>query len=233
METLRPGDLVCTRDRGSQAVRWTRSGDHPLEDTEVDAKPVQIRAGALGRNLPNHDLIVSPQHRILVGGSEQLDGVFAREAFAPAKSLTALPGIRHMKGKKDITWIHFACDRHEVVTANGCLSESLLLGPMVLVGLTGPERKALREIFGSGPSRDAALNGPSALECLKVGAVKRQIANHFREKGQFVAKEIRKLDRDLAMEQYGAARLQEAASIDQPCTAAARIVQARVAVARS
>mgnify|MGYP000025002934 CR=1 FL=1 len=216
VETLKPGDLVMTLDHGPQAIRWTHSGDHPLEDAEVDDKPVQIKAGALGRNLPAHDLIVSPQHRILVGGNGQLQQVFASAAFAPAKSLTSVPGIRHMKGKARITWIHFACDRHEVVTANGCLSESLLLGPMVVNGLSPAERRALTDIFGPAPTPDAALNGPPARDCLTVGAVKRLIDKHLKDKGQLLAKEIRKWDRDLAMEKYEAEQLREAASMAQP-----------------
>lgn len=215
VETLKPGDMVMTQDHGPQPIRWTRSGDHPLEDAETDAKPVLIKAGALGRNVPAQDLIVSPQHRILVGGAGQLDGVFATEAFAPAKSLTAVPGIRHMKGKTQITWVHFACDRHEVVTANGCLSESLLLGPMVLNGLTAIERRALTDLFGPAATPDAALNGPPARECLKVGTGKRQLAKHLKENGRLVAKEIRKWDCDLAMEKYEAERMREAESLAQ------------------
>jgi hypothetical protein len=185
-------------------------------DADVDAKPVQIKADALGCNLPAQDLIVSPQHRIFVGGAGQLDGMFGSEAFVPAKSLTALPGIRHMKGKSRITWIHFACDRHEVVTANGCLSESLLLGPMVVNGLDATERRALTDIFGPAATPDAALNGPLARECLKVGEVKRHIAKHLKEKGKLVAKEIKKWDRDLTMEKWEAELLIVVAPLAQP-----------------
>ncbi|MFK7881322.1 Hint domain-containing protein [Roseobacter sp.] len=210
VETLRLGDLVMTLDHGPKPIRWTHSGDHPLEEAEVDAKPVLIKAGALGRNLPAHDLIVSPQHRILVGEAGQLHKVFATVALAPAKSLTKVPGIRHMKGNSKITWIHFACDRHEVVTANGCLSESLLLGPMVVNGLSPDERRALADIFGPAPTPDAALNGPPARECLTVGAVKRQIDKHLKEKGALLAEGIKKCDVDTAMERYEAERLREA-----------------------
>jgi hypothetical protein len=112
-----------------------------------------------------------------------------------------------MKGKTKITWIHFACDRHEVVTANGCLSESLLLGPLVLNGLNGSELKALTDIFGPVVTPEAALNGPPARECLTVGAVKRLLAKRLKEKRQLVTKEIQKWDRDLAMEEYEVSRL--------------------------
>ncbi|WP_084013823.1 Hint domain-containing protein [Leisingera methylohalidivorans] len=209
VETLKPGDLVLTRDHGPQLIRWARCSVHPLEEVEADAKPVQIKAEALGPNLPAKDLIVSPQHRIFVGGNGQLDKVFTSEAFAPAKSLTAVPGIRHMKGKRKITWVHFACDRHEVVTANGCLSESLLLGPMVVNGLTAAERRAVVGIFGRAPAPNAALNGPPALDCLTVGTVRRQIAKQRKDKDRILAKEIQKWDLDLAMEKHEAERFAE------------------------
>lgn len=174
-ETLRPGDLVITRDHGPQPIRWTRSGHQPLERAEKAARPVLISAGALGVGLPAHDLIVSPQHRIIVGGCGQIEAFFASEALAPAKSLTTLRGIRHMMGKKKITWIHFACDHHEVVVANGCWSESLLLGPIVMQGLTARQRRALARAFA--PSADPDyLNGPPARPCLKVGEVRRTLA---------------------------------------------------------
>ena len=100
VEDLQVGDLVMTLDHGPQAIRWVHSGDHPLEAVDVDAKPVLIAAGALGKGRPTQDLIVSPQHRMFVGGGGQLDGWFKTESFAPAKSLTALKGIRHLKRKK-------------------------------------------------------------------------------------------------------------------------------------
>jgi hypothetical protein len=192
VEELEPGDQVMTLDHGPQIVRWTRCSDHPLEEVEDEAKPVQIRAGALGRGLPGQDLIVSPQHRILVGRAGQLDGVFNSEAFAPAKSLTALPGIRHMKGKSRINWVHFACDRHEVVTANGCLTESLLLGPMVVNGLTATERRVVGGVFGPTTAPDAAVNGPPARDCLKVGLVKRLIAKHRKENGRLASQRFKR-----------------------------------------
>lgn len=153
-----------------------RTGDQSLEKTQVDAKPVLIAAGALGGRLPAQDLIVSPLHRIFVGGHRQLQEQFEAEVFVPAKSLITLKGIRHMEGKTKMTWFHFACDRHEIVIANGCLSESLLLGPMVVDGLNAAERRAVINIFGPASTPDAALNGPPARECLKVGAARGKLA---------------------------------------------------------
>ncbi|MEM6610178.1 MAG: Hint domain-containing protein [Pseudomonadota bacterium] len=209
VEVLKPGDPVMTRDHGPQIVRWTRSSDHALGDVEDEAKPVQVSAGALGRGLPTTDLVVSPQHRILVGGAGQLDGLFTREAFAPAKFLTALPGIRHMRGKKEITWFHFACDRHEIVTANGCHLESLLLGPMVLNGLNAAERRAVVDQFGMAPVPGAALNGPPARVCLKASECRRAIVEYRQSKGRRGAKAFRNWTRGDATEMHRAAQTVE------------------------
>ncbi len=171
VETLRMGDGVTTLDHGVQRIRWTHADPRPLDVDE--SRPVLIKTGALGVNLPTHDLVVSPQHRILVGGAGQLVNQFDSQALAPAKSLTCLPGVRHMNGKSQVIWVHFACDRHEIVNANGCWSESLLLGPMVLHTLTARRQRALHRIFCA-PSEDAALNGPPARHCLSVGAARRQ-----------------------------------------------------------
>ncbi len=204
---LRPGDLVMTLDHGLQPIRWIHSDNCPLEEVGVDAKPVLIAAGALGNGRPHQDLIVSPQHRLLVGGGGQLDGWFKTESFAPAKSLTGLHGIRHMKGKNTITWIHFACDRHEVVTANGCLSESLLLGPMVLNALKRNERSELADIYGAAPTLHAALNGPAARKYLKAGEVRHHLAQCKKNVRRRTSKAISKWDLDHAMAQFEADEL--------------------------
>jgi len=200
VDALKPGDLVSTLDHGPRPVRWTHTSTHSLDGgVDEDNRPVLIKAGALACGRPARDLIVSPHHRILVGGARQLEDMFENEALVPAKSLSTLPGIRFMKGKTQISWFHFACDRHEVVLSNGCFSESLLLGPMIVNGLPPSERRALVELFKPGPSLDVALNGLAARECLTVGSVKRRLARHLRDKRQHLASETRKRDRDLAM----------------------------------
>jgi hypothetical protein len=211
VESLKPGDLVLTLDQSNpQTIRWTRSNTHALKDAADEDKPVLIKTGSLGPGLPCRDLIVSPQHRIFVGGGGQLQDQFDGEAFAPAKSLTALPGIRHMKGKTEITWVHFACDRHEVVFANDSLSESLLLAPMVMNGLTRQERSELTSIYGVLPMPSDALNGPAARDCLNVGEVRRHLARRKSENSCRTETEIRKWDLDLAMERHEAALLHQA-----------------------
>lgn len=188
VEALAVGDLVVTKDHGPQKIRWIYKREQTLKGSNVETKPVLIKAGALGTKRPERDLVVSPQHRILVGAVGQLEGVFESEALVPSKSLTSLPGIRHMCGRKEIAWYNFSFDRHEIVTANGSLSESLLLGPMVMKSLNSTQCEELRLMFGSSRGQETALNGFPARECMSVGASHRYIATSLKAKRKILPK---------------------------------------------
>lgn len=168
VETLQPGDRLITLDDGIQDILWTRQRRQSLATAPDDERPVMIRAEALGPGCPSKDLILSPQHRILVGEAGQLQAVFNAPAFVPAKALLVHPHIRAMLGRTSITWVHFALRRHQVIVANGCATESLLLGPMVINRMTALQRFELTQIFGT-PAVGQALNGPPARTCLKTG----------------------------------------------------------------
>ncbi|MGL4822623.1 MAG: Hint domain-containing protein, partial [Plesiomonas shigelloides] len=68
VEDLVAGDMVYTADRGYQPVRWI--GSRRIGSAELMAfpklRPIRIAAGALGEALPSKELVVSPQHRILI-----------------------------------------------------------------------------------------------------------------------------------------------------------------------
>lgn len=174
VESLKPGNQVLTLDHGPRAILWTQSVKQKFTCDGIEDKPILIRAGALGPGRPKQDLVVSPQHRVLVGAFGQLPAAFDQEAFVPAKALTGLRRVRAMRGRETMTWVHFACARHEIVIANGCLTESLLLGPMVLNGLGNEDLGELAGIYGRWKS-GASLNGPPARKCLKVSHVRGEI----------------------------------------------------------
>jgi hypothetical protein len=179
VEALRLGDLVWTLDRGLQPVCWIDSFEQLLSDLSDDERPVLIAAGTLGKGLPERDLIVSPQHRILVGPDGHLWDIFDSPALVPSKSLTCLPGIRHMKGKRSMNWFHFALDRHEVVRANGCAAESLLFGPQVIRLLGARQHREVMRLFPNAAGC-RALNGLPAHRCLPTGHARRVLSRATR-----------------------------------------------------
>jgi hypothetical protein len=132
IETLAAGNLIVTRDNGLQPLRWI--GERHLRRVDLMRQPhlapVHIAAGALGPGLPRRDLIVSPQHRVLVRSriSERMFG--ATSVLIPAVKLLDLPGVSRPQPQGPVRYFHLLLDRHEVVLAEGCPSESLLIGPM-------------------------------------------------------------------------------------------------------
>ncbi|TFL18198.1 peroxidase family protein [Jannaschia formosa] len=165
IDTLRPGDLVWTLDRGLQAVRW-------VGRTEVPARgrlaPIRFEAGALGNA---RAFEVSRQHRMLLasGLSEVLFGT--SEVLAPAHALLDRPGVSQREGGT-VTYIHILFDRHEIVSAEGVLSESFHPGPVALSAMDRAARAELLELFprlacprGYGPAARPALR-PSEVRLL-------------------------------------------------------------------
>ncbi|MFC0200469.1 Hint domain-containing protein [Paracoccus rhizosphaerae] len=146
VEDLRVGDLVETRDNGLQPVRWT--GSKKLTAAALLLKPalrpVRIRAGALGENIPSADLHVSPQHRILVRSRIAQRMFSTHEVLVAAKKLVMLDGIDIAEDMAEVEYHHFLFDRHEVVTSNGAETESLFTGPEALRSVG---KDAQEEIF--------------------------------------------------------------------------------------
>ena len=142
VETLQVGDLVTTADHGPQAIRWIKARHVQRWALAAAQKlrPVRIRAGALGTDAlgascPATDLLVSPQHRMLVR-SRIAERMFeTAEVLVAAKHLVGLPGIALAEDLSEVTYVHFLCDRHEVVFANGAPTESLYAGPMAMKAL--------------------------------------------------------------------------------------------------
>ncbi len=149
VEALKPGDLVITRDRGPQPVQWVGQTDVGPQEIEAEPqfRPVRIAKGALGGGLPDRDLVVSPQHRILVTGwkAELLFG--EREVLAAAKHLVGRPGIEMDFAPGGVTYLHLMFDRHEIVTANGAAAESFRPGPESLGQMSAEVRDELLALF--------------------------------------------------------------------------------------
>ena len=150
IENLKIGDLVHTRDQGLQAIRWI--GARSLRGAELLAdpslQPIRIGKGALGRGLPQKDMLVSRQHRMLQSDprAELLFG--EDEVLVRAQHLTRLPGIRAER-LTEVTYIHILFDQHELVLADGAWSESFQPGARSIGGLDDTERDELFNIFPS------------------------------------------------------------------------------------
>jgi hypothetical protein len=136
---IRLGDLVQTLDHGFQPVRWIGSRKMRAADMapESGAVPVRISKGALGQDQPERDLLVSPQHRVLLRSKicQRVFGV--AEVLVAAKKLIGFDGIDYAVEVGRISYVHIAFDQHEVIFAEAALVESLLGGPEALRVISG------------------------------------------------------------------------------------------------
>ncbi|SEK31605.1 Ca2+-binding protein, RTX toxin-related [Roseovarius nanhaiticus] len=148
VEELQVGDRIITRDNGLQEIRWL--GRRDLAGAELlqapQLKPVLIRAGSLGRGLPERDLLVSPNHRVLINNDKSALYFEDREVLASAKHLTDLEGVDAVDTSA-ISYIHFMFDQHEVVLSNGSWTESFQPGEQTLGDMGAEQRDEIYALF--------------------------------------------------------------------------------------
>lgn len=149
VETLRAGDLVLTQDRGPVPLRLALSAEICAERLalEPELRPIRITRGALGNEMPCQDLLVSPQHRVLVRSKIAQRMFSAAEVLVAAKQLTQLDGIEVASDMTSCVYYHLVFDRHEVVFSNGAATESLYPGPMALQSLGQAAREEIYALF--------------------------------------------------------------------------------------
>lgn len=148
VEDLRPGDEVLTRDNGFRPLVWTGRRDLSAADLAAShaLRPVRIAAGSLGDGLPCRDMLVSPQHRMLLEGW-RADLLFGEpEVLVAARHLTGLPGVTTTV-TQGIAYIHILFDRHEIVRADGAWSESFQPARPMLSAMQAEQVAELLALF--------------------------------------------------------------------------------------
>lgn len=160
VEDLRPGDPVLTMDNGVQPLRWIGARSVPATGRFA---PIEIAKGALGNTA---DLIVSPQHRMLLRGWHAEMNFGASEVFAAAKHLVNETTIRPRSGGM-VRYYHLMFDRHEVIFAEGAATESFHVSDR---SLTGVADRAREELFALFPDLRAlpTSHGDTARKCLRA-----------------------------------------------------------------
>jgi len=168
VEELQVGDRIITRDNGIQQIRWVghRSLAHEEMDGSPKLQPVLIRQGALGNGLPERDMLVSPNHRVLVANDKTALYFEDREVLVAAKHLTGLKGVDVVE-TAGITYIHFMFDQHEVVLSDGAWTESFQPGDQTLRGLDADQRNEIFALFPELKDQEGRKGYVSARRSLK------------------------------------------------------------------
>ena len=149
IETLKVGDLVLTKDNGAKPIAWIghRSIGARVLAQKPELAPIRIKAGALGKGIPEADLVVSPQHRILVRSRIAQRMFDTNEILVAAKLLLEVDGIDICAECEGVEYFHLLFDRHEVVKSNGLWTESFQPGDMTLKGMGNAQRSEIYELF--------------------------------------------------------------------------------------
>ena len=122
VEKLKIGDKVMTASGALRRVKWVgrRSYSGRFMMGRNDILPICIKAGALEDNLPKRDLWISPHHAMYFG-DKSLHGVLIE-----AKDLVNGVSIVQDERAERVEYFHIELDSHDVIIAEGALSESFV-----------------------------------------------------------------------------------------------------------
>lgn len=145
VEDLQEGQRVLTKDNGPQDILWV--GSRRMTGARLYAmpklRPIRIRPSALGRGRPEGELLVSPEHRMLLEGPEAMDLFNTPEVLVAAKDMVngSTVTVDHML--REVTYIHLLLPQHNILWANGIETESFHPANAALSTLTDQDRGRL------------------------------------------------------------------------------------------
>lgn len=162
IDEIAAGDLVETIDDGLQPVRWI---GHSRVSTRDRHAPVLFRRGALGND---RDIRVSPQHRMLITDS-WADLLFGdNEVLIKAKDLLNDFSIIIDRSEPFVDYYHLLFDKHQLITANGVVSESHHPGPQTMQGFDAGTQAEITTLIPQLDLYSGLGYGPAARHSLKA-----------------------------------------------------------------
>lgn len=148
VESLRAGDLVLNEVGEARQILWI--GQTTLSPETLGAfpqhRPIRIAAGAFGRNIPETDLLVSPQHRVVIEGA-MVDLFFAEDrVLVAAKHLVGTLAER-LNPVADVTYHHILLQDHELLVTNGLVTESFQPARRMIDVMSGDMQAVLLSVI--------------------------------------------------------------------------------------
>ncbi len=169
VEDLKAGDQIRTFDHGLQSLRWV--GRRTVRATGAFT-PVLFKAGALGNS---RDLLVSQQHRMLVSDWKIELNTGHAEALAPARQLLNDTDIVMRPGGL-VTYYHLMFDQHELIWAEGCLTESFHPGVQAWNSLADATQQEILTLFPELSAQGVSAYGPTARPSLQSYETRASVA---------------------------------------------------------
>ncbi|MBE1282451.1 MAG: hypothetical protein GJ676_03990 [Rhodobacteraceae bacterium] len=149
IEGLKAGDQVLCTDGVLRDIKWIGSRVVPKPELAAhpELKPVRLSRNALAKDKADADLVLSPQHRILLSDwrAELLFG--EEEVLVSAQSMINDQTIRPADDLEEVEYFHILLDGHHTVFANGLECETLMPAEMAQHALSAEERSEILTIF--------------------------------------------------------------------------------------
>lgn len=188
VEDLRVGDMVTTMDNGEQPLRWIGSSRLSAAQLLLRPKlrPIRIAAGALGRGTPERDLVVSPQHRVMIRSTIAQRMFAAPEILVAAVKLVGMPGIEVIETAREVTYFHLLLERHEILFSDGAATESLYPGPQALSGMAPAAVEEITYLFPE-LSEHCGKPTPARLLAEKGRQIRTLLSRHLKNRKALMA----------------------------------------------
>ncbi|MGO8740411.1 Hint domain-containing protein [Rhodoblastus sp.] len=117
VETLLRGDLVLTTDGEAKRVCWIgRRAVSAIFSDPTRSWPIRVKAGALGDSVPSRDLLLSPDHALLVE-----DVLIQAGALVNGTSI-----VRETKVPETFVYYHVELDDHSLILAENTPAETFV-----------------------------------------------------------------------------------------------------------
>ena len=159
IEILRPGDLVVTRGHGLQPILmiWKRTLTRADIALNPSLAPICLKPRAIGPMMPQRDLLVAPDHRLLIPGFRLAGKEGATPVLAEAQALAgSSDAVFSDTGRASVTYHQLVFANHEIFAAEGLPVASFLADPAGLDALGGAYRSELEQLH------PGLINGQSA-----------------------------------------------------------------------
>jgi hypothetical protein len=117
VETLKRGDLVLTHQGDEVPVDWLGVQTVSMKFADkTRVLPIRIRTGALAKNVPSRDLLVSPDHALLVEGA-----LIQAGALINGTSI-----VRETNVPTTFVYYHVEVENHSLVLAENTPAETFV-----------------------------------------------------------------------------------------------------------
>lgn len=150
VELVRAGDLIVTRDNGLQPVRaiWRREVSSAEMASNIDLAPIRLKPRAIGPMMPQRDVCLAPDHRILVPGYRLLGEEKTTGCLVEARDLAGTSDAVYVDCTTEIVrYFTLVFDAHQVFCTNGLPVESFFPSPETVSDLDDSLRDDLARMF--------------------------------------------------------------------------------------